>query len=160
MWKKLTVDDLKNILSQDEIDRLDTLSLDDENLNKIIDSTIELVSNVWRGALSAKGVIMDVRDYYIPPEYQYWVLVHSRHAVWTRFPNSSVIALDEARKDEYTKALELLKDPYIGCSKPDYADLPEEDRPKDMQADPSIIVPPLKFDSWYGYNNVLNNTGK
>ena len=34
-------------------------------------------------------------------------------------------ALDENRKKQYEEAAALLKDPYIGVSKPDYSDDPE-----------------------------------
>ena len=45
--------------------------------------------------------------------YKWWVLVHCRYACWSRFPNSSVFAIDDVRKKEYEKALELLKEPYL-----------------------------------------------
>lgn len=96
MWKKLDIDDLKMLLAQDEIDKLNELSLDSE-ISAVIDDTIEMVSDVWRGALGAKGYTLDVREHFIPPSYKYWVLVHARHACWSRFPNSNVIAMDEVR---------------------------------------------------------------
>ena len=64
-------------------------------------------------ALKAKGMEIDPRDGYTPSTYWYWVLVHARYACWSRFPNSSVIAIDEVRKDEVERAMELLKSPYL-----------------------------------------------
>lgn len=67
-WKKLEIDDLRLILSEDEVEKLDTLSLD-TSITAVINDTLNLVSNVWRGALSAKGYTLDIRDNCIPPEY-------------------------------------------------------------------------------------------
>ena len=59
-WKKLEMNDLRLVLSEDEMDKLNELSLD-ESITAVIDDTIELVSNVWRGALKAKG--MEIENY-------------------------------------------------------------------------------------------------
>ena len=98
------------------------------------------MADAWRGAWQAKGYQIDVRDHYVAPEYTYYVLVHARYAIWTRFPNAPAYALDEARKAEYDKALELLKSPYIGTSKPDYTDDPEIDPEKLKTTDSAIGV--------------------
>lgn len=111
-WKNLTVDDLRLVLSEDEIEKLSQLSLSPE-MATVIQDTIDLISDTWRGALSAKGMALDPREHFIPSTYAYWVCVHARHAVWTRFPNSGFIALDEVRKDELKKAMELLKQPML-----------------------------------------------
>lgn len=111
-WKKLEMNDLRLVLSEDEMDKLNELSLD-ESITDVIDDTIELVSNVWRGALKAKGMEIDPRDGYTPSTYWYWVLCHARYACWSRFPNSSVIAIDEVRKEEMKRAMDLLKEPYL-----------------------------------------------
>lgn len=118
-WKKLDTDDLKLILAQDELDRLSTLSID-STLTDVMQKTLDMVAAVWRGALSAKGYTLDTRDLYIPAAYQYWVLVHARWALWTRFPNASNVALDAAREKEREQALELLENPYIDVEKPDW----------------------------------------
>lgn len=148
MYKKLTIDDLKLILAQDEIDKLSELSLDSQmtdNINK----TIDMISNMWRSALSAKGYMLDIRPGYIPDGYQYWVLVHARWAVWTRFPQSATIALDDSRKAEYEQALKLLEKPYIDVEKPEWENDPRnpDNRGDDYwQAADSIVVPyPLAF---------------
>lgn len=86
---------------------------------------IDIVAETWRGAFKAKGLTIDIRDYYVPSEYWYYILVHARHAVWTRFTNSTNIALDDRRMDEYKKAMDLLKDPWLNVSKPDWEYSPE-----------------------------------
>lgn len=160
-WKKLDIDDLKLILSQDELDRLSTLSLD-ETITTNINDTIDMVANVWRGALSAKGYTLDVRESYIPASYHYWVLVHARWAVWTRFPLSNDIALDDARKNEYNKALDLLKNPYIDAEKPAWEYDPSNPENQDEGAiwhgAQSIQVPyPQKFPTETNvYSNLWN----
>lgn len=112
MWKALDISDLRLILSEDETRQLNTYSVD-ESITAVINDTINMVSDAWRGALSAKGYTLDSREHYTPGSYAYYILVHCRWAVWTRFPNSKTIALDDARKQEYEKALELLKDPIL-----------------------------------------------
>lgn len=55
-------------------------------------------------------------------------------------------ALDENRKKQYEEAAELLKDPYIGVSKPDYSDDPElSSLTTKARYDSAISVPWLKF---------------
>lgn len=111
-YQKLTIDDLRQCLSEDEIDKLDTLSLE-PGTTEIINKIMETISQTWRGALKAKGYEIDPRDYFIPETYKWWVLVHCRYACWSRFPQSSIFAIDDVRKKEYEKALELLKEPYL-----------------------------------------------
>ena len=107
------------------------------------------MADAWRGAWQAKGYQIDIRDHFVAPEYTYYVLVHARYAIWTRFPNSPAYALDEARKAEYDKALELLKSPYIGTSKPDYSGDPEaeEEAKKEWKSDSAIGVQFQRFGS-------------
>ncbi|WP_407450938.1 hypothetical protein [Fibrobacter sp.] len=52
-------------------------------------------------------------------------------------------ALSEPRKMQYEEAVELLKDPYLGVSKPDYSDDPTID--PGSAADAAISMPWLKF---------------
>lgn len=112
---------MRLVLSEDEVDKLNTLSLDD-NIVQVINDTIELVSETWRGAMRGKGLEIDPRDGYIPSAYRYWVLVHARYACWSRFPNSSVIAIDDVRKKEYEQALEILKSPFLNTDNVDWTD--------------------------------------
>lgn len=149
-YKRLTIDDLRTILSEDEVQRLNTLSKD-ANITQIVNDGIDLVASTWRGALKAKGLNIDTRDYYVPSEYWYYILVHARHAVWTRFTKSTDIALDERRMDEYKKAMELLENPWLNVSKPDWEFDPTN--PENQSAEPAtskIFLPPLRFPPWYG----------
>ena len=148
-WKRLTVKDLQKILSKDEYDRLKELSVD-VDFENVVQDGIDLIADQFRGAFIAKGYDVDVREHYLPPEYHYAALVLSRFAVWTRFPSTPDYALDEARKKAYEDASSLLKNPYIGTSKPDYSDDPEI-KPDDMKNDGSIAMPFLKFPSEEGY---------
>ena len=146
MWKRLKIEDLKKILSDDETEKLEEISTTSPD---VIQDVLDLVADSWRGAWQAKGYQVDVRDHYVAPEYTYFVLVHARYAIWTRFPNSPAYALDEARKAEYDKALELLKSPYIGTSKPDYTGDPEaeEEAKKEWKTDSAIGVQFQRFGS-------------
>ena len=53
-----------------------------------------------------------------------YALALARYFIWTRFPNSNDIALDEPRKELFTTAQELLKSPYLATPEPDYSDDP------------------------------------
>lgn len=99
MWKRLGRADLEQILSEDETQKLAELSRPDGS--DPVQEVIDLVADLFRGALGAKGHELDVRAHYVPPEYAYAVLVYSRWSLWTRFPMSPSYANDEARKSEY-----------------------------------------------------------
>lgn len=147
-WKKLEMNDLRLVLSEDEMEKLNELSLD-ESITAVIDDTIELVSDVWRGALKAKGMEIDPRDGYTPSTYWYWVLCHARYACWSRFPNSSVIAIDEVRKEEMKRAMDLLKEPYLDVDAVEWT-LPDGSPNPDLSAyQPSLgsqlTTPWLRF---------------
>lgn len=147
MWKQLTVLDLKKILSDDECQKLDEISTQSPD---VVQDVLDLVADTWRGSFRAKSYEVDIRDHYVPAEYSYWVLVHARYAIWTRFPMSPSFALDEARKAEYEKALELLEQPTIGPSKPDYEDDPEakEEAEKLKTGDAAISTPFQRFSNY------------
>lgn len=154
-WKHLSNADLKLVLSQDEIDKVSTLSLD-PSLSAVVDDTIDMVSDTWRGALSGKGVKLDVREHYTPSAYSYFILVHARQVIWSRFPNSPLYALDEVRKEEYKKALEMLVSCSIGADKPEWQYDPENPINGGPKAG-TITLPKLKFDEdlWW-YQNELS----
>ena len=160
-WKRLTVTDLQKLLSNDEYERLKSLSVDD-TIENVVQSGMDLIADQCRGAFIAKGYDVDVREHYLPPEYHYAALVLSRFAVWTRFPNAPDYALDDARKKAYEDASELLKNPYIGTSKPDYTDDPSIKPDDGKNNDGSIAMPFLKFPSEDGYivgNKWINSVG-
>lgn len=146
MWKKLTTDDLKMILSEDEVITLKTTSVD-ESIEDVVQNAIDLVSSMFRGAFIAKGYEIDTRDGYIPSAYILPTLQYSRYVAWSRFPNSPDIALDEVRKEDVKRLQELLKNPYLGVEKPDW-----EHSSKNPEAEGgsyqtgSITLPFLRFD--------------
>ena len=117
MWIKLTSEDLKKILSQDEIDILDSAS---STLQQQIDDTIDLVAAQLRGAMIGKSFEMDIRDYYVPTSYSLAVLTVARAICWSRFPMSPAIAMDELRQKELDYYRDLIKDPTFGADKPEW----------------------------------------
>lgn len=141
-WKRLTTNDLRTLLSEDEVEKLTELATLSSGVD--VQNAIDMVSDTWRGALQAKGVTIDVRDHYTPASYRYWILVHARWAVWTRFPGTPAYALDDARKDEYKKALEILGSAQLAAEKPDYSDDPELSGYVDAN-EGSILVPMQRF---------------
>jgi len=150
-WNSLDIDDLRYILSEKETEQLNEYSVL-SGMTEIVNGTIAMISDTWRGALAAKGYKLDKRPHYIPNAYRYYVLVHSRHAVWTRFPNSEDIALDDRRKEEYDEALKILENPFLDVDPIDEA----EGEPTDANAIGtgygSIRVPLQRFSNWYTYS--------
>lgn len=149
MWKRLDIEDLKKILSDDETLKIQEISTESPD---VIQDVLDIIADTWRGSWLGKSYEVDIRDHYVAPEYTYWILVHARYAIWTRFPMSPAIALDEARKEEYKKALEILKNPYISTSKPDYSDDPEAEKKAEesKRVDSSMGVQFQRFGStWY-----------
>lgn len=145
MWKQLTTDDLKQILSEDEIDTLNTVSVDSKYTD-IVQNAINLVANMFRGAFEAKGYEIDIRDYYVPASYHLPVLQYARYIAWTRFPNSPDIALDEARKKEVERLFKLLENPYIGTEAPDWEHSSKNPEHGRYGSAGSISLPFVRFD--------------
>lgn len=145
-WKRLTVDDLRTVLAEDEIQKLMNCSLDTE-LSGRIQQQIDNVADAFRGAFASKGYNMDVRKHYVPEEYVLPILNYTRWSCWTTFPMTQDFALSEPRKMLYEEAKELLKNPYIAVSKPDYSDDPKlsGDTTLNSNTDPAISMPWLKF---------------
>ena len=134
----------------------------EESIDDIIQQQIDCVADSYRAAFSSKGYTMDVRPHYLPNAYRLYALCIARYYICTRFPNSLNIFLDEPRKDLYTQAMELLKDPYIGVPEPDYSDDPELSGRTDLTSisDASLTLPYQRF--WtkpqnYGFINPYNN---
>ena len=144
-WKKLTTDDLKMILSEDEVTTLNTTSVDG-NITDIVQNAIDLVSDMFRGAFRAKGYAVDIRDNYIPSGYVLPVLQYARYVAWSRFPNSPSIALDEVRKEDVKRLQELLKNPYIGVEKPEWEHSSDNPEVTGSSSTGSISLPFLRFD--------------
>ena len=134
----------------------------EESIDDIIQQQIDCVADSYRAAFSSKGYAMDVRPHYIPNAYRIYALCIARYYICTRFPNSLNIFLDEPRKELYTQAMELLKDPYIGVPEPDYSDDPELSGRTDLTSisDASLTLPYQRF--WtkpqnYGFINPYVN---
>ena len=53
-WKRLETDDLRVILSEDEIQALNTISLDDSKAD-VVQEMIDMASDLFRGAFVSKG---------------------------------------------------------------------------------------------------------
>ena len=143
-WTRLTIDDLRLVLAEDEVDKLNTRSLD-ANLSAVIQEQLDCVADAFRGAWQSKGYNIDVRDHYVAPEYRQFVLNYARWQIWTRFPMTEDYSLSKSREKQYDEAAALLKDPYIGVSKPDYSADPDLSALNITTQDAAITVPWLKF---------------
>lgn len=146
-WKRLTPDDLRLVLAQDELDKLSSCSLGAEELGQILQDQLDMVSDAYRGAFASKGYDVDVRDHYTPASYRNFVLNYARFQIFTRFPMTGDYALDENRKKQWEEAQGLLKDPFIGTERPDYSDDPELSGRTDLSSrgDGAITMPWQKF---------------
>lgn len=158
MWSHLTIDDMKLYLSQDELDALNTYSVDIED---VINKQLDAIADMFRGAFVSKSYEIDTRDHYIPSSYKHFVCSYARYVIWQRFPMSPNVALDDARKAEYQIVSELLKDAYIGVDKPEWEySSNNPDNTGKIQGG-SIKLPFIRFDQslydWgmsnFGYNN-------
>ena len=145
-WKRLTYNDMRLYLAKDELDKLQTASID-ASLSAVVNDTLDLVSDAFRGAWLAKGYEIDQREHYTCSTYFPFILAYARWTLWNRFPSAQAYALTETRKDEWKLAADLLKNPYIGVDKPDYSDDPELSGNVDdtLIHDPSITVPWLRL---------------
>lgn len=161
MWKRLDINDLQVILSQDEIDALNTLSLDPSKTH-VVQDMIDMAADLYRGVFISKSYEIDTRLHYTPSNYAHFVLVYARWAMWTRFAMSPSIALDEARKDEYKLACDMLKKPTIGVDKPEWEYSSKNvDNPDNtvVQQGGSIGLPFLRMDEqlyYWGLNQNIN----
>jgi hypothetical protein len=142
MWKIITIDDVRLYLAEDEITKLQEYSLN-ENFEDVVQKTIIMVSDMFRGAWIAKGYNIDNREHYICTTYLPFILAYIRFVLWNRFPNAGEYALTETRLKEYEKATELLKDPIIGLTPPEDGD------PSSVKDDAAIALPYLRFDDPY-----------
>lgn len=158
MWKHLTIEDLQIILSQDEIDALNNISLD-ESKTDVVQEMIDMASDLYRGAFISKSYEVDTREHYTPSNYRHFILVYARWAMWTRFAMSPSIALDEARKDEYEFACDMLKEPIIGVEKPEWEHSSKNPANPDnagQQQGGSIGLPFLRMDEQLYYWGLEN----
>lgn len=49
-WKRLGIDDLRLVLSEDEVDKLNQRSLSDDKLSVVIQEQLDVVADAFRGA--------------------------------------------------------------------------------------------------------------
>lgn len=155
MWSPLSFDSLKIVLAKSEIDRL--TELQDEDI-QIIEDTLDIVADTFRGALSSKGFKISTLEHSIPSSYRLPALIIARRQVWTRFPNSQDYALDDIRQKEVEWAENVLKNVPYDIDNIPWKDDPEnpenpEYKPEDLQG--SIQVPYLRFTP-YPYGNEFN----
>lgn len=121
-WKRIDIDDVRLSLAEDEIERLNTLSLDESKLNMVIQETADMVADMFRASWQGKGYEIDPREHFVSGGYMAPILAVIRYELWTRFPQSELYALSEPRKLQYEKAMELLKNPWLGTDKVNWAD--------------------------------------
>lgn len=159
MWRNVEKKDLAMVLSQDEIDKLENLST---NYDDIFESSAVLVSNMIRGALSAKGFSLSTLENSIPESYMLIALILIRSFMWSRFPHSNIIAIDEIRLKESEWAKEVLKELPYNPDKIDSEHNPDNpDNPDYVITDNqgTIKVPYLRFPQYpYGddFNSLIN----
>lgn len=146
MWKQLTTDDLRQALAEDEIQNLENISIDSD-LSAMLQTQLDCISDSFRGAFKAKGFAIDIRDHYTPSSYTMHILALARYWCWTRFPQSSVVGLDDARKELFKSAQEILKNPYLAVEKPEWAY--DDTNPANIANKHqlgSVVLPFLRFD--------------
>lgn len=144
MWKRLTVQDLKIILSEDEVNTLQNTSTSFEDTAQEV---LDLASDMFRGSLRAKGYAYDIREHYTPSSYHLKILQHVREIIWTRFPHSNIIAIDHLRESEADSLDEILKDPYLSPETPE--DEYNSEKQNSTVYSGQLFVPYLRFDENY-----------
>lgn len=160
-WKRLTVDDLRLTLAEDEIDKLSTRSLDTD-IQNVLQDQLDMAADAFRGAWLSKGYEVDVRAHYVAPEYRQFVLDYARYQIWTRFPMAEDYALSKPREESWKTAVEMLKNPYLATSKPDYSDDPAAEEEAKKRSDSSISMPWLRMPGEvgeYGFPVGRGNSG-
>lgn len=151
MWRRLTPTDFYTHLAQDEIDKLQTASVSQEALNHVLQGTLDQVADAFRGAWLSKGYTIDVREHFVAPEYVSFILDYARFTAWSRLPLSEDYSLGQndssPRQKLYDQAAELLKNPYLGVSRPDYSDDPDLSGRTDLSGvgGTKIDIPWLRF---------------
>lgn len=146
-WKRLDIDDLRLVLAEDEVQKLNEASLD-PGLSAVVQEQLDMVSDAFRGAFLAKGYSVDSRDHYTPSSYRAFVLNYARFQIFTRFPMTPDYALDENRKKQYEEAVDMMKNPVVGVDPRDPDDPGLED---DAGKDPgggAVTMPWQKFPAY------------
>lgn len=157
MWNALQFDDLKLVLEKEELEKLTALQPDDQ---EIIENTLDIVADTFRGSLKAKGFKLSTATHSIPSAYKLPALILSRRQIWTRFPNSQSIALDEIRQKEIEWAEKVLANCNFDIDTIPWDDDPENPDNPDYEANNlqgSIKVPYLRYPQ-FPYGNEFNET--
>lgn len=146
-WTQLQYEDMRLYLAKDELEKLQNASID-EDLTDVVNQTLDLVSDAFRGAFIAKGYQVDNREHYTPSSYKPFILAYARWTLWNRFPMANNYALSETRKDEWKIAADLLKNPYIGTDPipPEGSGTEPDDPVSHLSADAAITVPWLRIE--------------
>lgn len=110
-WNLLTSDDLRTALSEDELSKLSTVSIE---LDDVLQQTLYQAADSFRGAWLAKSYDVDTRQHYTADSYKPFILAFARHLLWARFPMAENYALGDARKIMLDKAFDLLDKPVLG----------------------------------------------
>ena len=58
MWSQLTIDEMKHYLSQDELDSLNTYSV---NVDEVVNKELDVIADMFRGAFISKSYEIDTR---------------------------------------------------------------------------------------------------
>lgn len=146
-WQRLQYADMRLYLAKDELDKLQNASID-ADLSAVVNDTLDLVSDAFRGAFIAKGYQVDNREHYTPSSYKPFIMAYARWTLWNRFPMAQNYALSDARKDEWKIAADLLKNPYIGTDpvSPEGGGVQPDDPVSYLSADAAITIPWLRIE--------------
>lgn len=136
-WLRPTIEHLKLVLAQDEIEKLEKASCD---LSGRIQAQLDATADLYRSAFRSKGYALDSRDHYIDSGYLVPMLNYARYQIWTTFPMTENYSLSKPREELYKAAQELLKNPYLGTSTPD----PQQETSR-LSSDAAISIPYLRF---------------
>lgn len=86
MWTHLDIDDLRLALSEQEIEQLSTLSLDESMIGRVLQDTMDNAADAFRASWEAKGYTVDPRPHYVSTGYTEFILAFARYNLWCRFP--------------------------------------------------------------------------
>lgn len=75
-WLRPTIEHLKLVLAQDEIEKLENASSD---LSGRIQGQLDATADLYRSAYLQKGYTLDVRDHYIDSGYLIPMLNYARY---------------------------------------------------------------------------------
>lgn len=74
-WLRPTIEHLKLVLAQEELDKLETVSIDTDD---VLQKQLDTIADLFRAAYISRGYTVDVRDHYIDQGYLIPVLNYAR----------------------------------------------------------------------------------